>query len=1192
MPPVGFPGYLSSDYSPLVASGVSELRALARAIGVSTQEYRYNPSDNRTIENFALHQLIGDDFQVMGQNIVSVLESANAGIFAIMPLLRAEGINFRHYYYEVVPELAVETSAQAPPNYLEVAKSSTEATLTRHALGVTATVQELRTAEGQFFFMGKLAYLAVAFTEQAELHAFRAITDTPSSWALYAASRNVWDIDLARVGRVKDEYWDILRRVENGFFVLRDLIVQDFADKRLNLTHVMMRSGTRSTLAADEYRTKYYQSGPGARQRAEELGDSFGDVIGGLEVIVVRAYEYERKDLRVDPLDRHTVIGAHYRMAPNFHPQCDMDKWCSANMEIEIYSVESDEWERITLKTAIRAMGRFDNEGRLHQWHEELINRWETYLSEQNRSVPVFDRQYDMFLYLTASPSGLEATVNKVAVFGHMEEWALTHETHVRTARGIANFVRSQLDKSELDAIRRGLADIAELYNTPLSNRDLLFARISTTTGLFGAPRLPTLAEIGAAGTGLNVADFVSYRPRGAGTVSGYFELARAANEATLSYVDQEMAKRAVAFKDAAAKLHQAFSVLFDQSTHVALNPLFVSENLRANSTSKNAATINSTLNFLQNIVDQNKAVLYFGPTTLGPNDPARVGVAPSSSVPVAFTALPQTAPAAYTDAQGIATKIASPTIGRVFADEASIAQFEARFAASKFGVAYAAYLARRRPAVDGDGGAAVPADGASLLEQFITNEVESRETLVEQAAVLKRTIDYVAGNTAPRVINEKALRELGADRGVELRQAVETDPIAGGRVTGLAVSVDALRLSSPDVQANVALVSPLLPGRVLRLSELTGENLAALDATGNNNNIERLVAFSSARPARVVPGTRADQGVPSDFRGLGEFDGTTVPTYAYQQFVDQVGAEPVVIKQLADRYRYYGNLPDWLLRVSGQMFLLAPVIEQTLLSFADHDVPLPISFLLEQFNRRYITSSMVWIAHDPANPVGNTFYFDPDMHVGRDAIRKTLMYHMSMYLGAMINDPRRFFISHDTLVVGYAGGENALPFDQESFSPKNLDMLPEINGPSLLVFGEPAHVLIGGNSEEKVPTTHDIRGYSDRIGNARSAAYGHGSSRPHHPSALYYTTRLRLELIKRPTMDDCFQFERAPGVFNTVTHQGTQRIMDPSTRKFTMSLHAHDQFKTAVGPGSRELRSTRTPKHYPAHERLTLISA
>jgi len=1142
------------DEQPLVSPGQSQLRALSRVIGVNEQSQPFMTDDVRAVETYTLQHLAEGKAQYIGATITSVMTSANAAIFQVMPMRLAESTTFRHQYYEFVRELAVETPAQAPPNYLEVRESETTATLTRHSIGITTTAQELRTSKGQFFLIGKFTMATVAFIEQAELHAIRALLDQPSYYAQYYAARGAYELDLARAGRIKDEFWDILRRDDNGFFTLADLVKQDFSMRNLTPTHVIMPEGVRSMIASSSKRTEYSRRGPGAAQNAELLGDSIGDEVAGLSMVIVRAYDFETKRLRIEPLDRNAITGSHYRMG-HFFTNCDLSRYCSAYQEIEIYDMDTDGFQRLDLQTAIAACGRFDAEGKLHPFHYDLVGAWENYTSANNRSVPIFDNQYDMFIYTSVAKNG-ERYANVASLWGHMEQWALSDDDLHRTASTLAWKVRKSVPRSALEAIAAGLDDIAELYELPWSNNDIAFARQAGAIGRFGAPKLP------ADGGGRS-----NYRPRGYGSVAGYMELANAYNSNELAYVDQALAQRANAFRNAAAQVHRTYSEVFDTSSHPALSPKLVSQIFRSPSTTKNAERINSMLNFFQNIVDQNKAAVYVEPADAqGPGG----AFAPFADVGEASP---------YTDLREAVTEFGTTArIASAFESQASIATTEAAFAESQLGRRYAKYArAKNAQGVSVDADNAAPLDdGGPLLAQFVEQEVNALPSRQEKVAVVDRVLRYVEQGTAPRNITANVIAAW-ASKGVPQAEATATSSQVTSR-TPFASSVDALIGSEENARAALSIESPLMPGRKYSVAEIQTENVvSAIDGSGANDNLLRTTLFSGAQLPQQGNRGYGLAAVDED-DDMGTFNGSTQPTWADDAFVDIVGDERVVNEHFMERYRRAGQMSDWLERVSVKMVLLAPITEQTLLSFARNDIALPIGFLVEQFLQRYQTSSFIFVAQNPSSPVGNVYHLDFDVHTGRDAVRKDLMYHISGYLGAVVNDPRRYFVAHDVVVSGYNGGQNTVPFDQDTFEPKSLSRLQR-EGPSLLYFAVPAHTLAGKSSADKVPLRHDIRGYSDEIGNAQSAAQY--QERPHHKSALYYTAKLDLEQIMRPTAQDWFSFDRAPTTANTVTSQGFQRVCNPDSGNYTLHVNSQDVFKNAVYPSVRKLRTSKLPQFY-----------
>ena len=217
-------GLLNRQTAPLVRAGSDSLKAIAALLGAGQQAFKFTPDHVRSTETFTLQRLAEGRPDYIGFSITTAMQSSNAVMFELMPMMRTEAISFIHEYYSFPKELAIATPAQAPPSYVEVEKSERSFTLERYALGATTTVQELRTSEGQFIFRGKLITVAVAFIDVAELLAIDALLTIPSLYAQYYIESGQHPIDLQRTGRMTDLYWDILRSRDNGASELFSLV--------------------------------------------------------------------------------------------------------------------------------------------------------------------------------------------------------------------------------------------------------------------------------------------------------------------------------------------------------------------------------------------------------------------------------------------------------------------------------------------------------------------------------------------------------------------------------------------------------------------------------------------------------------------------------------------------------------------------------------------------------------------------------------------------------------------------------------------------------------------------------------------------------------------------------------------------------------------------------------------------------
>lgn len=1204
-------GALHQQTAPLVRAGADALKSVANVLGSTQQNFTFQPGDVRSVETLTLQRLAEGKSDYLGFTITTAMQSSNAAIFELFPMVKASTITFFHEYYSFPKELAIATPAQAPPSYVEVEKRSREVTLERYALGATTTVQELRTAEGQFVFRGKLITVAVGFIEVAELLAIEMLLTTPSLYAQYFIEAGQHPIDLQRTGRMTDLYFDILRRRENGFAELVDLVRQSMSAQNIEPTHILMPEGLRSLFIASDKFTEYSRFGPGAADNARRLTDNVGDSFDGIRFIIISAVELPKKDLRIAPLERHTITGQHFRL-DNFHDDCDLQNYCSKFMTTQVFSMETNTWATLTAEDGYENDFRFSRaDGRLADWHYTLA---EDLSSFANRSgVPIYNNQYDMFLYLTTDDETKKTVANVAALWGHMEKWALTENVADRVATTTAFSIAKVLDKKQLDAILAGLEDIRELYERIPDDADFAFLEEDRDIGRYGVPMLPERDEEGGG----------NYLPFGYGTAAGYLELANAAGQPRYRYIDQELASRALEFRKAAIALHKYYLSLYGP-THPALNPanapLWYRNAVEAAGTTSAASNnTGSLLTFLSNIVDSPKATLYV-----------------NSAVPLGASVLAE--PIDLEDAEDDADLAslnnlfdvgAPPEVLEALGTRERRRAFAQRFANSRFADLYRAYRAEQRTttrtrARRGAGGAAAMSTDVeqtdpfadeqqggsgeddsdkSALARFHLREVDGNKLTPEQMAAFYGNVIAAVDakrNAAPDRVTAGLLRGWARDQGFAQRARVETDAPADARPTALAASLDALRNSKSErIRNNVSVASPLNPARVVRLPEAGTEfdtsntdllltSLARAvtsqarpaGANSSNNTVE-----SGAHTMPPEPGVR---GPPPRFRQTYEEQsqlfgglGGAVPAFARSQFTDVVGARVVTNRNILDRFARYGADPSWQQRVAGQMFVLAPITKQTLKSFTKHNIAQPVAWLIEQFNRRYRTQSIIFASKPSNRDFGSIRYLDFDTHIGRNAVNKNLMVHVSGYMGATAEDVQDWFVAHDVAVSGYEGGENTVPFTQANWNINVLDKLP-IEGPSMLWFMVPGDSLVG-KTDGKTPTTHDIRGYSDPV-NYRGTSVQRSSQfamRPHYKSALYYVTLLELNRIVTPTSDDWKRFHRREGTLNTVTHQGLQKVIKPSTLELDNVIFPTDVFKDAVYPGARELRDGSVPRLY-----------
>lgn len=1145
-------GLLHSTTQPLVTAGANSLASVVQVLGPPNISFPHSADSAQAVETLTLQRILENKNAYQGFSIVTLMESANPAMLELFPTKLTNTLTHVQDFYEFPKEMAMHTSPGAAPGQSGTAKTTRTWTLTQYNFGQSTTVQELRTTEGQFVWKGKLIILAIAFIEVAEMLVVQCLLDTPSYYAEYFVHRGLHEIDLARAGRMKDLFFDILHRSDNGMAELVNAVRQDMSGQRSIMpTHMLIAEGV-AGLAITKRHMDYYMNGPGAAQNAQQIADAFPDVYDGIRIIKVRALDYREKRLHINLLERQTQIGQNFAI-DFFHPGADLGKWSSNWLTIAVYSMETDGLAYIGLEECIERCGRFHKgDGNLTHHHYQLAKNWRDLCSRAN--LPIQDHQIDMFIYQAHDEKTQQSTFNVATIFGHMEPWALSDETIERTSTTIAYYYRNTVGDAALHDIGVGLDNINELYEKTLDDNDVAFIVKASggTNGRFGVPDLKgDMFQVNVGGAAVRLGP--NYKPAGYGTVAGLMAI----SDADPAIVDPQLIDQAKLFRKAAVAFHKASETLFGRG-HYSLDPRYAPAVFKASPVTAQASNFASLINLFTTVVDNNKLPI------AKTREAARAAISPEIKRALGTT------DAVLDEAITDALTAVPDRVFDSFSPAPNATKFASDYLASPFSQRYAAHLGgprgRRAASLDVEGavGAADPA--LRTFATFVQNELVGRgkSNTEQRAHLLTAVVAAVTGATpSPDVVNAGLLDAWrGAAGPGPLQSAV------GGN--GVSASALAVSLQSAAGKAAIQFMSPYGGTGILN----QGDAALLGDGSGVNDNVLR-AGYHIHSQARARPEAEAARA---------PFTGAVPAPYERQLATDVVGAALVINQVLTARFKRAASKPGWLMRVSQQLFLLASISSDQLHSFRVHNVAPPVAFLLEQPWRRYRTTSAIFLSKPSNTDLGNVLLMDPDMHMGHDAIDKSVFVNMSMYMGAAPRDCQDWYVAHDIAVVGYDGGETATLFDIGLLGKLHAQLahLP-MDGPSILPFMVPAGSLVDKHSPVKVPPTHDIRGY-------RNAAYykagsverdSQFSKRPMYGSAPFYNTLLQLAGLPTFGTAEWPKYRLLQAVYNTTTHRGYQRIINPHTLTHSDVILPQDQFGESVYPGCRDLRTSLLARHY-----------
>jgi len=285
----------------------------------------------------------------------------------------------------------------------------------------------------------------------------------------------------------------------------------------------------------------------------------------------------------------------------------------------------------------------------------------------------------------------------------------------------------------------------------------------------------------------------------------------------------------------------------------------------------------------------------------------------------------------------------------------------------------------------------------------------------------------------------------------------------------------------------------------------------------------------------------------------------------------------PVQFQERLDRAF---KISDRLTSLAAVSVLVAPITINTIQSWYDNNVAIPLDILGERPFRRYETASAIFAAGGES--LGEIAWAKFDVHVSSNANTKEFSGNASIWGCAIVKREERYFIAEDVLVCGYHGGESLVPFSargggDRDFRPATVHMSPA----SVFYFMVPAGSLRGRNA---VPRTHDIRGrFDDTLvdGRLNAATRSAIEGKPHYPSALYYNMVYQFRDLNTVTEEDLDYFKLQGRHDNTVTHQTMQWMWNPKSGEWDRPILNTDHFGVNIYEGHGDLRTMGRAKHY-----------
>jgi len=1106
----------------------------------------------------------------------------------ILPLVQKADIYFT--WMSKTPDRTVvpPASEMSLPTILTGKRSEQHAAMRRYRIGVEASIEGLKTADGKADLADNLLNAGMSFRETMEMVALRAIIAQPLHYDALAVQEGHLVSNVHELITSEVELFDGVRKRRRGANDIVDEVMKKMNKEKVKPTHMIIPPGMRSQIQSSDAKRNYYENGPGSKSIVDLGGASIGDMFGpGLKIIVAQGLYLTKSGTEITPLDREVTIG-NYFVLRDRELGVSAKEYTSESRTVFPYDMDvpTGDYTRVGLDVGINNCGRWNDDGSLKEEHTLLAD--DAAKIVKNQGFALKNGYIDPFLFRREDNSYAVGQV-----LGQLEQASIPDKIMRATGDTLYERLLESLDDGDVRALRDGSNLIETLYTRPLNDIDLKFieavvtaAEFDESTGVttanrFGGLDLPLALP---AADGNLPADFVyipqGYYPAGYGNSPGLLTLADAVNRndgnVYLARIADDVKQKSVAYARAADHLWTAVRSLA-AGNHVMLDGSSLPVWLQAAGaeTDSAAAKRDSLTMLLSNLVDSVKMPLY-------------VQVNKGGLAPLEDLTADQLNAKLGNDAKIgevevlllVRNAISNSAVGelrKIFATADSISEFRDEYRASEFARAYASSV----------GGSEDEQDfGTFLLSELRAYAVvaagggRSQSALDRLISVVTRVVRVVRGEEPVPTGDIRVTIEAWADAA----------PPSGNRNFEVnAISIDGLdqltQLTAPwqnvrnFVTINVA--SPADPSKYL------GDNVtqADLDQLRRDSRIDLLgttIFREPAAAAGIQNRRRAYEKLDENYGAIatvGAAQRQLFTSVAQREVRSRAGQRRQGVLSLnTNLYTRYAKVGreerDILRRLAHQMVLLAPLHRDTLLKWSEKNVRVPFDFQGFRPLCRYTTESMVFVKG--GLDYGFVAFREIDVQTSHDAISRRYVFNITGHFAPVIMHPEYAHIQRDVRVKKYGGGAGLEPFSPETWDVENPN-------PELSVI----YVLCGAQSTARSGAAKDavdITGAFQRelyLNRMHATVIDSLNSQPLYDSAVYYNMIYEFNRLQFLRGADRFKFSVSRRVDNTFMLPVGQYNYKSSTKDFSHFDLNKDHFGPNVGPGHGSLRRTGLSAYY-----------
>jgi hypothetical protein len=422
-----------------------EIKAVSQYFGEPIRDV--NPSDSMQTIAESLHQAFNNKKMEPVKTIIHEhVVRGDGWWYRFAPARRMDmnqPVDLLTWERQVMPQ----TPEDVPPQFVTHRSERTIQSLQRYELGARFKMDFFKQPEAVPIWRGTITQLISSTFAAAKIQTTYAVTKAKQHWKVRNQEEGRVYESLDRASLAERTHFGALNKYSKALYKLNIYVSQIMDSDLVKPNMVVFPKGTLDLIAQNSFHTEAFRVGESTQKKSLVSGGSaLVDAIPGMTL-----YEDERWSFsntggqEFEQFYKRTTIGQYYFVsgAKDQVGDSSSDFPVSNMLSFQCPSMERDAWETVNIKRLVDGSMRYDGDGRLSHYHEDMLDNLDNLTGISGLNI--YDNLLDPYVWKSDASSSSDRSPRGQG-YRVVEHWGDVDPRHYDIKDQLAHGLRSKMN--------------------------------------------------------------------------------------------------------------------------------------------------------------------------------------------------------------------------------------------------------------------------------------------------------------------------------------------------------------------------------------------------------------------------------------------------------------------------------------------------------------------------------------------------------------------------------------------------------------------------------------------------------------------------------------------------------------------------------------------------------------------------